>query len=114
MIRICGIVGRNGCIALQPSENDAVQPVKAGMKGIGIGLWTHYILLCTTFRCPLVYEKKTAENITHFHVISCQYKQLSGCEMTLLQQNLMIGIGIYNGQIVGKAQNDSGGIRNGL
>ena len=58
MIRICGIVGRNGCIALQPSENDAVQPVKAGMKGIGIGLWTHYILLRTTFRCPLVYEKK--------------------------------------------------------
>ena len=41
IIRICGIVGRNGCIALQPSENDAVQRVKAGMKGIGIGLWTH-------------------------------------------------------------------------
>ena len=34
--------------------------------------------------------------------------------MTLIQQNLMIGIVIYNGQIVGKAQDDSGGIRNGL
>ena len=34
--------------------------------------------------------------------------------MTLLQQNLMIGIGIYNGQIVGEAQDDIGGIRNGL
>ena len=36
-------------------ENDSVQRVKTGMKGIGIGLWTHHILLRTTFRCPLVY-----------------------------------------------------------
>ena len=36
-----------------PSENDSVQRVKAGMKGIGIGLWTHPILLRITFRCPL-------------------------------------------------------------
>ena len=60
-----------------PSENDSVQRVKACMKVIGFGHWTHHILLRTTFRCPLVYVYWTYIWTYSLYYTNCMYDRYS-------------------------------------